>query len=102
MNNVLTPIVYQLGLGGLSGFIIGYAVKKLIKLLIILTGFFFLVLAYLGYKGIININYKELTEAVKPLIGAAGKAVEWLVPIIASLPLTGSLVGGLLLGLKIG
>ncbi|MEA2089262.1 MAG: FUN14 domain-containing protein [Thermoproteota archaeon] len=102
MNGVLTSIIYQLGLGGLGGFIIGYAVKKLTKLLAILTGLFFLALAYLGYKGVITIKYEELTEAVKTLIGATGKAVEWLVPIIASLPFTGSLIVGFLLGLKTG
>lgn len=102
MNDVLTSIIYQLGLGGLGGFIIGCVVKRLTKLLAVLTGFFLFALAYLGYKGVITINYEKLTEAAETLIGATGKAVEWLVPVVATLPLTGSLIGGFLLGLKIG
>jgi uncharacterized membrane protein (Fun14 family) len=102
VNGVIASIVYQLGLGGLGGFIAGWAVKKLTKLLAILIGLFFLALAYLGYRGVITINYGELAEAVRTLIGVAGESVEWIVPFIASLPFTGSLIVGFLLGFKIG
>ena len=32
MSEILTPVVYQLGLGGIGGFIVGYAIKKIVKI----------------------------------------------------------------------
>ena len=55
--SVLPPVIYQLGIGGISGFIIGYAAKKLSKLILILFGIFVAFLLYLSSKGIISVNY---------------------------------------------
>ena len=29
MSEIITPVVYQLGLGGVGGFIVGFALKKI-------------------------------------------------------------------------
>ena len=34
MSELISPIVYQIGAGGILGFIVGYAVKKLLKILL--------------------------------------------------------------------
>ena len=44
MSEVLTPVVYQLGLGAVGGFIIGFALKNITKLLIVTIGLFVLAL----------------------------------------------------------
>jgi len=102
MNELLPPIIYQLGLGALGGFIVGFAVKKAIKILISLAMIFFLILIYLGFSGIITINFDKLMEAVKKAFGLGQEASGWLIPIISTLPLTGSFLVGFILGFKVG
>jgi uncharacterized membrane protein (Fun14 family) len=51
MSEILSPIVFQLGLGAVGGFIVGFALKKLAKLFIVLIGIFVIVLLYLGTSG---------------------------------------------------
>lgn len=91
-----------MGVGGVGGFIVGYAFKKISKLIIILAGLFFLLLLYLGYSGIIGINYDKLLEAIGNGLGLSGQAVQWLIGIISILPFAGSFTVGFFLGLKMG
>ena len=100
--SALTPLVYQLGLVGIGGFIAGYALKKFMKIVAVVIGLFILALVYLGYQGIITINYGELGETVKNGLGLTGQAAEWIVPIIAHLPFAGAFGLGFFLGLKLG
>jgi len=102
MSAAITPLVYQLGLGGIGGFIAGYALKKMMKLAAIVIGLFVLALVYLGYQGIISINYGELGNAVSGALGLTGTAAGILGPIIAHLPFAGSFGLGFFLGLKMG
>ncbi|MGA3192400.1 MAG: FUN14 domain-containing protein [Candidatus Bathyarchaeia archaeon] len=60
MSEVVSPLVFQLGVGGVGGFIVGFALKKLSKLVPVLIGVFILALIYLSTRGIININYDVL------------------------------------------
>jgi uncharacterized membrane protein (Fun14 family) len=60
ISEILPPIVFQVGTGGIGGFIVGFAVKKLSKLIAIVVGLFLLVLIYLGTQGIVSINYSTL------------------------------------------
>jgi uncharacterized membrane protein (Fun14 family) len=102
MSEVISPLVFQLGVGGIGGFVIGYALKKLSKLIIILIGLFVLVLIYLSTQNIININYGALWDALSSLVGSAPSAFNWLVGLISLLPFAGSFIVGFLLGLKLG
>jgi uncharacterized membrane protein (Fun14 family) len=60
LSEVVSPLVFQLGVGGVGGFIVGFALKKLSKLVPVLIGVFILALIYLSTRGIININYDVL------------------------------------------
>ena len=100
--SALTPLSYQLGLGGIGGFIAGYALKKLMKIVAVIIGLFILALVYLGYQGIITINYGELGNAVSGALGLSGQTAEWLVPVIAHLPFAGAFGLGFFLGFKMG
>lgn len=102
MSEVLSPVIFQLGVGGVGGFIVGYALKKLSKLLLVLFGLFVVALIYLGVRGIISINYEALFTAIGELVGAASAASSWLIGAISLLPFAGSFVAGFLLGLKLG
>ena len=102
MSELIPPVLYQLGVGAICGFIIGFAIKKALKLLILLAGIFLSVLLYLGYSGIITINFDRLLDAVKNLFGLGEQISGWLILVISTLPLTGSFIAGLILGFKVG
>lgn len=102
MSEILTPLVFQLGAGGVAGFIVGYAFKKLLKLLAIIVGLFVAALIYLAYAGIIEVHFDKLAEAIAGLLGMAGQATGLLVTIISFLPFAGSFAAGLLVGWKMG
>jgi uncharacterized membrane protein (Fun14 family) len=102
MSAVLPPLVYQLGIGGVGGFIGGYAVKKISKLILVLIGLSVIFLLYLGTSGIISINYDELWNALANTLTFAGQAAGWLVGLVSVLPFMGSFVVGFMLGFKRG
>ena len=102
MSEILTSVGFQLGAGGIGGFIVGFAIKKLSKLIAILIGLFLAVLIYLSTQGIININYSTLSNALSSALGNMGSAVSWLVGVVSLLPFAGSFIVGFLIGFKIG
>jgi uncharacterized membrane protein (Fun14 family) len=44
MSELITPVVWQLGLGGVGGFVPGFALKKITKVFIVIIGVFVLTL----------------------------------------------------------
>jgi uncharacterized membrane protein (Fun14 family) len=102
MSEIISPLAYQLGLGGIGGFIVGFAVKKLSKLIAIVIGLFIIALIYLSTQGIISINYGALLEKLEGIFGSAGQALSWFIGLVSILPFMGSFVVGFLLGFKLG
>jgi len=102
MSEILSPLVYQLGIGGIGGFVVGYAFKKISKLIIVLIGVFIIALLYLGVRGIISINYDALWKALANSLGMTESAFSWIVGVISLLPFAGSFIVGFLLGFKLG
>lgn len=100
---LMTPMVVQMGFGGLAGLAVGYAIKKLLKLVVMLIGIFLLGLAYLKYVGLIEIHFDKLTEAFNQLAGkvsSGGIALSNLLS--ANLPAAGGFIAGFILGFKKG
>jgi uncharacterized membrane protein (Fun14 family) len=58
-----SPVAATIGGGFFAGILIGYALKKVAKILSIVVGLFFAGLAYLQYQQIININWNKLQIA---------------------------------------
>jgi len=102
MSEIVSPLIYQLGIGGIGGFIVGFVIKKISKLIIFLIGLGLIALLYLSTQGVISINYVSLFEALKGAFGFAGQAASWLAGLVSILPFAGSFVVGFLLGLKLG
>ena len=59
MDNI-GPFAATIGGGFFAGILIGYALKKVVKLVAIVVGLFFAGLAYLQYQQILNINWNKL------------------------------------------
>ena len=102
MVEIITPLMTQLGVGGIVGLCVGYALKKIGKLIAILVGIAFLGLELLAYKGIIRINYLALEEWARNLIGQIGAIEGILTLIIGNIPFASIFLVGLAIGLKTG
>jgi uncharacterized membrane protein (Fun14 family) len=102
LSEVIGPFVYEFGLGGVGGFVVGFALKKIAKIFLILIGILVAVLLYLGASDIININFGALWNAVSGWLGGAGAAASWLIGLVAILPFLGSFALGFFIGFKLG
>ena len=102
MSEVLTPIATQLGIGAIGGFIAGYAMKKIAKIVAVIIGLFLVALIYLVSKGIITVDYGKFEDSISNALGGAGTAFGWLAPVIAHLPFAGAFGLGLFIGFKMG
>jgi uncharacterized membrane protein (Fun14 family) len=102
MNEIITPLLTQLGVGGIAGLCVGFALKKMGKLAAFILGLSFLGLEYLAYEGIISINYNALELLVRSFIGNVGGFEVYLTAIISNLPFAVSFGVGFALGLKSG
>ena len=96
-----TPLLTQLGVGGVAGLCVGYAFKKLGKMVTFIIGLAFIGLELLAYKGIININYDAIQQWGSELIGQVSAFEGVLTLIIANLPFAASFLVGFAIGLKI-
>lgn len=102
MSEIITPIAFQLGVGGFGGFAVGYALKKLSKLVLFVIGLFLLILIYLNVKGIIGINYAALWNALNSTLGSLSSTFSWFVSAVSVLPFAASFLAGFALGMKAG
>jgi uncharacterized membrane protein (Fun14 family) len=98
---MIEPIILQMGIGGTGGFLAGYAIKKIAKILAFFAGLYFLSLIYLSQIGVVNINYEKLLETISGL-ATNEQIANVLLVAAASLPFTASFAAGLIFGLKKG
>lgn len=100
--SLLTPLITQLGVGGIGGLCVGYALKKVAKITAFLIGIAFLGLQYLAYKDIISINYGALENWARGVASNVGAAEGILTAMIANLPFASSFLVGFAIGVKMG
>ncbi len=99
MSEVLTsilPVIFPVSIGGIGGFFVGYAVKKILRLAMIIGVFVFSV-AFVAYAKIIDLNISELAETASTFVATFGPLI--ITPLTSSLLLMGSFIVGLVLGL---
>jgi uncharacterized membrane protein (Fun14 family) len=110
-------LAVTIGEGFLCGILIGYAIKKIFKIVAVIAGFFLAVLAYLQYQQIANISWDKLqaisentltkfantTQQIPAFDGSGvGDTQPELVLTKLSIPLTGSLAIGFTIGFMRG
>ncbi|NIU38967.1 hypothetical protein GWN65_03055 [Candidatus Bathyarchaeota archaeon] len=99
MDELLTPIVYLLVIGGVAGYFMGYLVKRISGMALTIGVFGFLLL-FMAYTKTIDLNLDELVATVTKfadILGPLGFAT-----LASSAPFVGSFVVGLVLGLRRG
>ncbi len=50
----------SVGLGGFLGFLMGYAIKKILKIIIVVAGLLVGIMSYLQYNGLIALNWAKV------------------------------------------
>ena len=99
MDELLTPIVYVLVIGGVAGYFMGYLVKRISGMALTIGVFAFLLL-YMAYTKAIDLNLDELVATITrftDILGPLG-----FTALASSTPFVGSFVVGLVLGLRRG
>jgi uncharacterized membrane protein (Fun14 family) len=94
-----TSIIFQIVIGGVGGFLIGYTIRKLFKVALII-GVAVFSLIVLAYTNIINVDYNGLSEVSSSIINAINPTLDMLTPLLAHTPFIASLIFGLILGFK--
>ena len=94
-----------IGAGFFAGILIGYALKKIVKLVAVVVGLFFAGLAYLQYQQIIDIKWAKLQSVSQNTVTTLANATTQIpglnnsdhIAVLSNLgiPLTGSMSMGL-------
>jgi len=92
----------QLAIGGLAGFLIGFALKKITEIAFVLAGIFFITLAYLEYNQFIIVNYEQFELAINGLLQKTGANFSLPSFLAMNLPLLASFGAALAFGFKKG
>jgi uncharacterized membrane protein (Fun14 family) len=115
----LGPIAATMGGGFFVGILIGYALKKVIKIAAIIVGLFLAGLAYLQYHQIANVNWNKLQTVSEDTITTFSNAIMHIPGIssvsrdshaaisssamtIFGIPFTGSMSAGFTIGFMKG
>src|SRR5215469_14633531 len=100
------------GGGFFAGIVMGYALKKVVKLAAVVVGLFFAGIAYLEYQQILNINWNKLQLASQNILSTLSNAIIQIPSVNSNdhttllsnvgIPLTGSIATGFAVGFMKG
>jgi len=99
------PWVQQIGFGAVAGFVAGYALKKVGKVVAILLGVLFVCLQLLAWWGFINVNWGVLQDQVDPLLSGESLQSGWrgLITLLTyNIPFAAAFVPAFIWGMKRG
>jgi len=92
-------LIYQLGIGGTGGFLVGYAAKKIAKIIAAFLGLYAASLLYLNHVGVVTLNYEKFMNVAST---SATTLTNFFVSAVSGLPFAAGFVGGFALGIKKG
>lgn len=98
-----TSLGIEFGGGAAIGLLMGFAAKKIAKLIAVLVGLQLVVFRYLESKGILLVDWDRLSAGLLKTSDKAQNAdVHWLEPIVSTLSVGAGFTGGFLLGFRRG
>jgi uncharacterized membrane protein (Fun14 family) len=100
----LQQLGLELGAGALIGGIIGFAAKKVAKLIAVLIGIELAIFKFLESRGIITVDWERLTAGFVQASqdAASGAPPSWVQTILSTLSVSAGFTGGFLLGFRRG
>lgn len=99
-----TALGIEFGGGAAIGGIIGFAAKKLAKLLAVIVGVQLMVFRYLESQGIIMVDWNRLSAGILKTQARAQDAadIHWLQSVVSTLSIGAGFTGGFMVGFKRG
>jgi uncharacterized membrane protein (Fun14 family) len=101
-SSFLSPLLTQLGVGGVVGLCIGYALKKIAKIVAVIIGIFSLGLIYLESQGLISVDWLGVEAWGNTALASLGQMEGVLGTLLSNLPFAGGVIIGLGIGVKMG
>lgn len=94
----------EVGGGAVIGGVIGFAAKKIAKLIAVIVGLELALFKFLETRGILTVDWDRLSGAAKNATDTAtgAEAPSWLTSLLSALPVTAGFTGGFLIGFKKG
>ncbi len=92
----------EVGGGAVIGGIIGFAAKKVAKIIAIIVGLELALFKFLETKGVLRVDWGAITGAASDGADQAAEAPGWIMSLLAALPVTAGFSGGFMVGFKKG
>jgi Uncharacterized conserved protein len=92
----------EVGGGAVIGGIIGFAAKKVAKIIAIIVGLELALFKFLETKGVLRVDWGAITGAASDGAGQAAEAPGLIISLLAALPVTAGFSGGFMVGFKKG
>jgi uncharacterized membrane protein (Fun14 family) len=109
LNTELFTPISAIGGGFFGGLLLGFALKKVVKLIAIVVGLFIAGLAYLQYQQVASIDWNKIEALVTSALGNATSQISTNQDMTAALamsnfgiPLTGAMSAGFAVGFMKG
>jgi uncharacterized membrane protein (Fun14 family) len=101
------PVAAGIGGGFFGGLLLGYALKKVVKLLAVVVGLFIAGLAYLQYQQITSVNWDRIEGTISTIANATTNTlndhyIESLATTNLGIPLTGGMSADFAIGFMKG
>ncbi|MFO7546869.1 MAG: FUN14 domain-containing protein [Trueperaceae bacterium] len=99
------PWVQQIGFGAVAGFVAGYALKKVGKLVALAIGLLFIVIQLLAWWGFLSVDWGVVQKTVDPLLESESLNQAWrsLVTVLTyNIPFAAAFVPAMVLGIRRG
>ncbi|MDS0298676.1 FUN14 domain-containing protein [Halogeometricum sp. S1BR25-6] len=99
-----TALGFEFGGGAVVGGIIGFAAKKVAKLLAVVVGLQMALFKFLESRGILAVDWERLTAGMLKTTetAASGAPPSWLSTLLSTLSVSAGFTGGFLVGFKKG
>ena len=98
-----TQLGIEVGGGAVIGAVVGYAAKKLARVLAVLIGLQLALFVFLESRQIISVDWERLTGGViGASMGVSPTPPSWLLSIVSTMSVSAGFVGGFLLGFRRG
>ncbi len=92
-----SELIFDMGYAGFAGFVVGFAIRRVLNFFLLLLGLYILSLMWLASKGIITVQWEQLFALFKGMFEGFTAFVHGL---IRKLAFAGSFAVGFAIGLK--
>jgi len=99
-----TQLGIEFGSGAVVGGIVGFAAKKVAKVIAVLVGLELALFKFLESRGILSVDWERLSAGVleNAQVAADGTPPDWISTILSTLSISAGFTGGFLAGFKKG